>query len=147
MIATVDISQHMVTKLRGLQGYREKKSGKGKIGGWAPEVMLSPVEEPSDEYVDPIDELQCLVETVSEYLAEKEEEISKYGSLPKSNKSRLSSQGSAKTESVGDEQGITSKEVKDKPINSKERNSNGASDHGVPGMKNAMSSLFSSFNR
>uniref|UniRef100_A0A672NC44 Unc-13 homolog B n=1 Tax=Sinocyclocheilus grahami TaxID=75366 RepID=A0A672NC44_SINGR len=127
-----------------LQGYRDKKNGKGKIGGWAPEVMLSPVEEPSDEYVDPIDELQCLVETVSEYLAEKEEEISKYGSLPKSNKSRLSSQGSAKTESVGDEQGITSKEVKDEPIDAKERNSSGASDHGVAGMKNAMSSLFSS---
>uniref|UniRef100_A0A673GKA5 Uncharacterized LOC107744157 n=1 Tax=Sinocyclocheilus rhinocerous TaxID=307959 RepID=A0A673GKA5_9TELE len=127
-----------------LQGYRDKKSGKGQIGGWAPEVMLSPVEEPSDEYVDPIDELQCLVETVSEYLAEKEEEISKYGSLPKSNKSRLSSQGSAKIESVGDEQGITSKEVKDKPIDAKERNSSGASDHGVAGMKNAMSSLFSS---
>ncbi len=127
-----------------LQGYRDKKSGKGKIGGWAPEVMLSPVEEPSDEYVDPIDELQCLVETVSEYLAEKEEEISKYGSLPKSNKSRLSSQGSAKTESVGDEQGITSKEVKDKPIDAKERNSSGASDHGVAGMKNAIDSLFSS---
>uniref|UniRef100_A0A8C1KMU8 Unc-13 homolog B n=1 Tax=Cyprinus carpio TaxID=7962 RepID=A0A8C1KMU8_CYPCA len=127
-----------------LQGYRDKKNGKGKIGGWAPEVMLSPVEEPSDEYVDPIDELQCLVETVSEYLAEKEEEISKYGSLPKSNKSRLSSQGSAKTESVGDEQGITSKEVRDKPIDAKEINSSGASDHGVAGMKNAMSSLFSS---
>uniref|UniRef100_A0A8C2I3E0 Unc-13 homolog B n=1 Tax=Cyprinus carpio TaxID=7962 RepID=A0A8C2I3E0_CYPCA len=127
-----------------LQGYRDKKNGKGKIGGWAPEVMLSPVEEPSDEYVDPIDELQCLVETVSEYLAEKEEEISKYGSLPKSNKSRLSSQGSAKTESVGDEQGITSKEVRDRPIDAKEINSSGASDHGVAGMKNAMSSLFSS---
>ncbi len=65
-----------------LQGYREKKSGKGKIGGWAPEVMLSPVEEPSDEYVDPIDELQCLVETVSEYLAEKEEEISNMDRYP-----------------------------------------------------------------
>lgn len=127
-----------------LQGYRDKKSGKCKIGGWAPEVMLSPVEEPSDEYVDPMDELQCLVETVSEYLAEKEEEISKYGSLPKSNKSRLSSQGSARTESVGDEQGITSKEVKEKPIDAKEQNSSGASDHGVAGMKNAMSSLFSS---
>ncbi|KAL7847943.1 hypothetical protein AOLI_G00226610 [Acnodon oligacanthus] len=94
-----------------LQGYRDKKPAKGKIGGWAPETMLSPVEEPSDEYVDPMDELQCLVETVSEYLAEKEEEISRYDSLPKSSKSRLSSQGSARTESTGDEQGITSKEV------------------------------------
>ncbi|KAJ4925802.1 hypothetical protein JOQ06_007988 [Pogonophryne albipinna] len=57
-------------------GPREKKSGKAKLGGWAPEAMLSPVEEPIDEYVDPLDELQCLVETVSEYLAEKEEEMS-----------------------------------------------------------------------
>ncbi|TKS84242.1 Protein unc-13 -like protein B [Collichthys lucidus] len=55
---------------------REKKCGKAKVGGWTTEAMLSPVEEPSDEYVDPMDELQCLVETVSEYLAEKEEEIS-----------------------------------------------------------------------
>ncbi|TKS84251.1 Protein unc-13 -like protein B [Collichthys lucidus] len=55
---------------------QEKKCGKAKVGGWTTEAMLSPVEEPSDEYVDPMDELQCLVETVSEYLAEKEEEIS-----------------------------------------------------------------------
>ncbi|KAM7393158.1 hypothetical protein PAMA_008012 [Pampus argenteus] len=82
----------------------QKKCGKAKIGGWTPEAMLSPVEEPSDEYVDPMDELQCLVETVSEYLAEKEEEISKYGSLPKSSKSRLSSQGSNITDSFGEDQ-------------------------------------------
>ncbi|CAG5867255.1 unnamed protein product [Menidia menidia] len=58
------------------QGSREKKCAKSKTGGWVSEAMLSPVEEPSDEYVDPMDELQCLVDTVSEYLAEKEEEIS-----------------------------------------------------------------------
>lgn len=126
-----------------LQGYRDKKSSKGKIGGWAPETMLSPVEEPSDEYVDPMDELQCLVETVSEYLAEKEEEISKYGSLPKSNKSRLSSQGSARTESTGDEQGVTPKETKDET--SVEAKENSLSEQGMSGVKNAMNSLFSSF--
>uniref|UniRef100_A0AAR2ITI6 Unc-13 homolog B n=1 Tax=Pygocentrus nattereri TaxID=42514 RepID=A0AAR2ITI6_PYGNA len=123
-----------------LQGYRDKKPAKGKIGGWAPETMLSPVEEPSDEYVDPMDELQCLVETVSEYLAEKEEEISRYDSLPKSSKSRLSSQGSARTESTGDEQGSTSKEVKGEN-EPKERIS---MEPGTSGVKNAMSSLFSS---
>ncbi|CAB1425831.1 unnamed protein product [Pleuronectes platessa] len=94
------------------QGLREKKPGKGRIGGWTPEAMLSPVEEPSDEYVDPMDELQCLVETVSEYLAEKEEEISKYGSLPKSNKSRLSSLGSNRTDSFGDEPVSSAKDPK-----------------------------------
>ncbi|CAL8341485.1 unnamed protein product [Arctogadus glacialis] len=55
----------------------DKRAGKGKLGGWTSEALLSPLEEPGDEFVDPMDELQCLVETVSEYLAEKEEEISK----------------------------------------------------------------------
>ncbi|KAI4876331.1 hypothetical protein NFI96_002700 [Prochilodus magdalenae] len=123
--------------------YRDKKPAKGKIGGWAPETMLSPVEEPSDEYVDPIDELQCLVETVSEYLAEKEEEISKYGSLPKSSKSRLSSQGSARTESTGDEQVINSCEANgETSMEPKEKH---PLEQGTSGVKNAMSSLFSSF--
>lgn len=54
------------------QSYLVKKRGKVKMGGWAREAMLSPVEEPSDEYVDPMDELQCLVETVLDYLAEKD---------------------------------------------------------------------------
>lgn len=116
------------------QGLREKKCGKPKIGGWATEAMLSPVEEPSDEYVDPMDELQCLVETVSEYLAEKEEEISKYGSLPKSSKSRLSSLGSNRTDSFGDDQ----KENRGEP------RSHTLTDQNTSGVKNAMSSLFSS---
>lgn len=50
------------------------------------DLTLSPVEEPSEEYIDTIDELQCLVESVSEYLAEKEEEISKFGTLPETRK-------------------------------------------------------------
>lgn len=121
------------------QGYCDRKTTNGKIGGWTPEDMLSPVEEPSDEYVDPIDELQCLVETVSEYLAEKEEEINKYGSLPETSKSRLSSKGSARTESFGDE--ITSKELKeDKALEIKEII---FSEQGS-GKKNAKNSLFSS---
>uniref|UniRef100_A0A8C3AAZ5 Unc-13 homolog B n=1 Tax=Cyclopterus lumpus TaxID=8103 RepID=A0A8C3AAZ5_CYCLU len=120
------------------QGPREKKCGKAKLGGWAPEAMLSPVEEPSDEYVDPMDELQCLVETVSEYLAEKEEEISRYGSLPKSSKSRLSSLGSYRTDSFGEDQNISPKDPKG------ETQSHTPSDQGISGVKNAMSSLFSS---
>uniref|UniRef100_A0A667YPF3 Unc-13 homolog B n=1 Tax=Myripristis murdjan TaxID=586833 RepID=A0A667YPF3_9TELE len=103
------------------------------------EAMLSPVEEPSDEYVDPMDELQCLVETVSEYLAEKEEEISKYGSLPKSTKSRLSSQGSNRTDSLGEDQNSSSKDIRG------EAQSQIPSDQGISGVKNAVSSLFSSF--
>ncbi|XP_042565259.1 uncharacterized protein unc13bb isoform X2 [Clupea harengus] len=123
-------------------GYRDKKSGKGKLGGWVSEAMLSPVEEPSDEYVDPMDELQCLVETVSEYLAEKEEEINKYGSLPKSPKSRLSSQGSTRTESVGEDPSNISKDAKSE---SKDKKTEPEPEPGMTGVKSAMSSLFSSF--
>lgn len=117
---------------------REKKCGKAKVGGWTTEAMLSPVEEPSDEYVDPMDELQCLVETVSEYLAEKEEEISKYGSLPKSSKSRLSSQGSNITDSFGEDQNSSAKDLRG------ETQTHIPSDQNISGVKTAMSSLFSS---
>ncbi|XP_062870768.1 protein unc-13 homolog B [Trichomycterus rosablanca] len=121
-----------------------KKPYWDKIGGWTPEVMLSPVEEPSDEYVDPMDELQCLVETVSEYLAEKEEEISKYSSLPRMSKSRLSSQGSARTDSLNDEQSVTSKDLKeDKPAESKVDN---LSEQETSAVKTAVNSFFSSFS-
>ncbi|KAB0368661.1 hypothetical protein FD755_019695 [Muntiacus reevesi] len=54
----------------------------GDLSGYSPEEMTpSCVEEPKEGFVDTMDELQCLVETVSEYLAEKEEEINKFGSL------------------------------------------------------------------
>ncbi|XP_077441633.1 uncharacterized protein unc13bb isoform X4 [Vanacampus margaritifer] len=114
------------------QGLQEK-CRKPKTGRWVPEAVLSPVEEPSDEYVDPMDELQCLVETVSEYLAEKEEEISKYGSLPKSSKSRLSSQGSNKTDSTGDDHNS---------LRDPRGESQSHTPSGISGVKNAMSSLF-----
>ncbi|XP_054600144.2 uncharacterized protein [Nothobranchius furzeri] len=117
------------------QGLYERKCSKSKTGGWVPDALLSPVEEPSDEYVDTMDELQCLVETVSEYLAEKEEEISKYGSLPKSNKSRLSSQGSNRTDSFGDDAN-SSKDSQGEAL--------APPDQGISGVKHAMSSLFSS---
>ncbi|ELW70290.1 Protein unc-13 like protein B [Tupaia chinensis] len=50
------------------------------------EKTPSSIEEHKENYVDTMDELQCLVETVSEYLAEKEEEINRFGSLPKTKK-------------------------------------------------------------
>lgn len=124
-------------------GLREKKCGKAKIGGWATDAMLSPVEEPSDEYVDTMDELQCLVESVSEYLAEKEEEISRYGSLPKSSKSRLSSQGSNRTESFGEEPNYSSNGPGEEPRSEPHT----SSDPSISGVKNAMSSLFSSITK
>ena len=59
----------------------------GDLSGCSTEEMTpSCVEEPKEDYVDTMDELQCLVETVSEYLAEKEEEINKFGSLSETKK-------------------------------------------------------------
>ncbi|KAI5622630.1 hypothetical protein C0J50_17851 [Silurus asotus] len=136
-----EIHQHYKHYRDEAQGYHNRTITKGKIGGGTPEVMLSPVEEPVNEYVDPIDELQCLVESVSEYLAEKEQEISNYDFLPETSESRLSSQGSVRTGSSGDDQGITSKELK--KVNSIEANENKLSEQGS-GKKNAMNFLISS---
>lgn len=47
------------------------------------EMTPSCIGDPKEDYIDTMDELQCLVETVSEYLAEKEEEINRFGSLSK----------------------------------------------------------------
>ncbi|TNN72087.1 Protein unc-13 B [Liparis tanakae] len=60
------------------QGY----SSKGSIDR-GDDPTLPPVEKPGDEYVDAMDELQSLVDSVSEYLAVKEEEINNYESMPK----------------------------------------------------------------
>uniref|UniRef100_A0A2K6GKW8 Unc-13 homolog B n=1 Tax=Propithecus coquereli TaxID=379532 RepID=A0A2K6GKW8_PROCO len=50
------------------------------------DMTPSSVAESKEDYIDTMDELQCLVETVSEYLAEKEEEINRFGFLSKTKK-------------------------------------------------------------
>ncbi|KAJ8380658.1 hypothetical protein SKAU_G00014360 [Synaphobranchus kaupii] len=110
------------------QAYQDKNSIKGKVGGRDPEGM-SPGEESNEDYMDTMDELKNLVDSVSEYLAVKEEEMSKYELLPKG-------QGSLKTEPGKLEQ-------------RKEESCEALKDEttvepGIAGVKNAMSSLFSS---
>ncbi|KAL4623197.1 hypothetical protein GN956_G19089 [Arapaima gigas] len=124
------------------QGYWDKKNGRGKGGSWASEAVLSPVEEPSDEYVDTIDELQNLVETVSEYLAEKEEEINKYESLPKIVKSKMPPQISTKKQCFGEDQNVFPEETKEETA--AEPKAHTPVEQGIAGVKNAMSSLFNS---
>ncbi|XP_072427760.1 uncharacterized protein [Chiloscyllium punctatum] len=67
--------------------YRLKLSHDDKVNERFIEIRRRPhtscSEEMNEHFVDAMDELQCLVASVSEYLAEKEEEISKFGSLPK----------------------------------------------------------------
>lgn len=88
---------------------------------------VSPVMQTSDDYIDTMDELQKIVDTVTEYLAGREEEISKFEEMHKSDiKSNLSDK------------------EKDKDINSDEVKEEPAVEQGISGVKNAMNSLFSS---
>uniref|UniRef100_A0A3B4YQE9 Uncharacterized protein n=1 Tax=Seriola lalandi dorsalis TaxID=1841481 RepID=A0A3B4YQE9_SERLL len=96
---------------------------------------LSPVEEPSDEYVDPIGELQSLVHSVSEYLAVKEEEINNYELMPKPIRRKLPALPTdVKAARPEDDH---SNEVKP------EVKEDSAAEQGMAGVKNVMSSLFS----
>ncbi|XP_052571634.1 uncharacterized protein LOC128096284 [Peromyscus californicus insignis] len=70
-----------------LQTVNSDANGVGDLSKCSTEDMApSSIEGPKENYVDTMDELQCLVETVSEYLAEKEEEINRFGSLSKTRK-------------------------------------------------------------
>ncbi|XP_072269659.1 protein unc-13 homolog B isoform X5 [Pyxicephalus adspersus] len=118
----------------------EHYKNSGKYGCSMHSLKLSPVEEPSEEYVDTMDELQCLVESVSEYLAEKEEEINRFHTLPVSN---LNS-GIAKKQNVEDKveemtndlnKGSSNSEIKSEPLPD------------LSGIKNTVNSLFTSFTQ
>ncbi|KAF6328383.1 unc-13-like protein B [Rhinolophus ferrumequinum] len=111
----------------------------GDLSGCPKEKMtLSSVEEPKEDYIDTMDELQCFVETVSGYLAEKEEEINKFASLSKTKKTPKHNNTIDNTEQKmsGDQIPpiIIVKNDKDTTISFPELN----------GMKCAVGSLFSS---
>ncbi len=65
------------------QGYYEQQSNMGNDCTRGSDEILPPVQKPDKEYHDTMDELQNLVDSVSEYLAGREEEISKYESMQK----------------------------------------------------------------
>ncbi|KAL7839133.1 hypothetical protein SRHO_G00257910 [Serrasalmus rhombeus] len=100
---------------------------KGIVSTRGTDSMLSPVEEPSDDYTDTMNELQKIVDTVSEYLAGREEEISKYEEMQKSG---------TKPE--------TSDKDKDNKLKSDEVKEENAVEQGITGVKNAVNSLISS---
>ncbi|XP_054628580.1 uncharacterized protein LOC129179402 [Dunckerocampus dactyliophorus] len=108
--------------------YPGQSLGRGRSGQ---DHLLSPVEEPSEDYIDPMDELKCLVDSVSEYLAVKEEEINSYESKPVRRKlPSLPSDGKAMQL-----EDSTSDDVKPEDK---------ATERGISDVKNAMTSLFSS---
>ncbi|CAM4545023.1 unnamed protein product [Leuciscus chuanchicus] len=110
------------------QGSYEQHNSMGDICTRGPDEMVSPVEQPNKEYHDTMDELQNLVDSVSEYLAGREEEISKYESMQKS---------VTKTETGSEEM-----KTEGKPAEVKEEK---AVEQGITGVKNVMSSLLNSF--
>ncbi|KAJ8005610.1 hypothetical protein DPEC_G00119730 [Dallia pectoralis] len=107
-------------------------------------------EEPEEEvYYDTVEELQNLVHSVSEYLVEKEEELSKYVLLPKSTSRRKlpvlptgakpPEYNQTKTDSAKTEVAIEDS----KPADVKEDT---VVEQGIAGVKNAMSSMTSLFS-
>ncbi|XP_069736758.1 microtubule-associated protein futsch-like [Phaenicophaeus curvirostris] len=122
---------------------KKHKTKGSKHGHPMQDLSLSPVEEPSEEYIDTMDELQCLVESVSEYLAEKEEEISKFGTLPETRKS---------VESVPLKQNnadnLAENKKSEQPKHPSAEESTKSKSESLPdlsGVKNTVNSLFSSF--
>ncbi|XP_035999686.1 uncharacterized protein LOC110368697 [Fundulus heteroclitus] len=96
--------------------------------------MSSPVEEPGDEYIDPMGELRSLVHSVSEYLAVKEEEINNYESMTKPPRRKLPALPTeAKSLKPEDSDGdMVKPDIKEES----------SVEQGITGVKNAMSSLF-----
>ncbi len=109
------------------QCYYEQQSNMGNDCTRDPDEILPPVQKPDKDYHDTMDELQNLVDSVSEYLAGREEEISKYESMQKS---------VTKTETECEEI-----KIEGKPAEIKEEN---VVEPSIAGVKNAMTSLFNS---
>ncbi|CAL8333862.1 unnamed protein product [Arctogadus glacialis] len=66
----------------GQEYWGEGRTGHGEENVLSMEGEEEGIEEPIDEYIDAMGELENLVHSVSEYLAVKEEEINNYESLP-----------------------------------------------------------------
>ncbi|XP_061586201.1 uncharacterized protein LOC133451246 [Cololabis saira] len=125
--------------------------------------MLSPEDEPTEEYIDPMGELRSLVDSVSEYLAVKEEEINSYESMPKAPRRKLpalpmdaksvepeeNDSSEVKAEVEAEVKAEVEAEVKaevEAEVESEvkaEVKEDSAVEQGIAGVKNAVSSLFS----
>ncbi|XP_072715518.1 uncharacterized protein [Ciconia boyciana] len=122
---------------------KKHKTKGSKRGHPMQDLTLSPVEEPSEEYIDTMDELQCLVESVSEYLAEKEEEISKFGTLPETRKN-VESMSLKQDNADNSAEGRKAEQTKH-PAAEESTKAKSESLPDLSGVKNTVNSLFSSF--
>ncbi|XP_077418627.1 uncharacterized protein LOC144049512 isoform X5 [Vanacampus margaritifer] len=100
--------------------------------GMGPDPSLLPEDESCEDYIDPMDELKCLVDSVSQYLAVKEEELNSYESPQKSVRRKLPSLPVVPPEDSKSED-VKAEDVKAKDIQAEDKT----------GVKNVMTSLFS----
>ncbi|XP_056181034.1 protein unc-13 homolog B isoform X6 [Falco biarmicus] len=140
---TVNYPANLGSQLKANCDKKHKSKGSNKHGHPVQDLMLSPVEEPSEEYIDTMDELQCLVESVSEYLAEKEEEISKFSTLPETRKNGESM--SLKQDNTDNSVEVRKSEPTKHPAVEESTKGKSESLPDLSGVKNTMNSLFSSF--
>ncbi|OXB79205.1 UNVERIFIED_CONTAM: hypothetical protein H355_006664, partial [Colinus virginianus] len=138
---TVTYPANSESQVKASRDKKQRTKG-GKHGHSVQDLTLSPVEEPSEEYVDTMDELQCLVETVSEYLAEKEEEINKFATLPETRKS--SERTTLKQGSADNLVEAKKSEQAKQPAAEESTKSKSESLPDLSGVKNTVNSLFSS---
>lgn len=124
-----------LTFTEGDAGYEYENYYYHDTSGHGDDAVVSPVEEPSDEYVDAMGELKILINSVSEYLAVKEEEINQYESMPKPVKRKLPVIPTAAqvVEPTDGEKSEVKADVKE----------DSAVEQGIAGVKNAMSNIFS----
>ncbi|XP_057686810.1 uncharacterized protein LOC130912784 isoform X2 [Corythoichthys intestinalis] len=99
-------------------------------------------EEPCEYYIDPMDELKCLVDSVSQYLAVKEEELNSYESQQKPMRRKLPSLPSVRPENSKNDD-VQAKDNKAEDIKVEDAKVGDVKTEDKSGVKNVMTSLFS----
>lgn len=124
-----------LTFTEGDVGYEYENYYYHDTSGHGDDAVVSPEEEQGDEYVDAMGELKMLINSVSEYLAVKEEEINQYESMPKPVKRKLPviPTDAQVVEPTDSEKSEVKPDVKE----------DSAVEQGIAGVKNAMSNIFS----
>lgn len=125
-----------LTFTEGDVGYEYENYYYHDTSGHGDDAVVSPVEEPGDEYVDAMGELKMLINSVSEYLAVKEEEINQYESMPKPVKRKLPV--------IPTDAGVVEPTDSEKSEVKPDVKEDSAVEQGIAGVKNAMSNIFSS---
>ncbi|XP_061528703.1 uncharacterized protein LOC133400259 isoform X2 [Phycodurus eques] len=113
------------------------------LGGsrMGPDPSLLPEEEPCEDYIDPMDELKCLVDSVSHYLAVKEEELNSYESEQKSVRRKLPSLPVVPPEDSKSED-VKAEDIKADDVKTEDVKAEDVKAEDKAGVKNVMTSLF-----